>query len=249
MDLQLNGKRVIVTGGSRGIGKIIAKTLAVEGCDVVIVSRGREMLEAAARELARHEGGRIFPVIADVAETASVINMVATAISTLGGIDILINNAAVTTSGGDTIASTDEQILLEDLNIKLLGYMRTARAVGPVMAAAGWGRIINIGGAATRMTGHYPTSIRNAAISAFVGNLADELGPKGVTVNVIHPGGTVTDEWPSEEVASSKLNNIGRAPRAEEVAYIAAMLASPLGAAINGESILVSGGRRGAISY
>jgi NAD(P)-dependent dehydrogenase (short-subunit alcohol dehydrogenase family) len=249
LDLQLSGKRALVTGASRGIGKVTAAMLAAEGCSVVITARTAQPLEAAADELARRAAGRVFPVVADVGDSASVSALVATAVSRLGGVDILVNNAAIGSTGGRSIADTPEDALTSDLNIKLLGYMRTARAVAPHMVAAGWGRIINIGGAATRTAGHYPTSIRNAAITGLSANLANELGPKGVTVNVVHPGPTVTAERAPETGDGAKLNNIGRMPSAEEVAFVVAVLASPLSAAVNGESILASGGRRGAINY
>lgn len=249
MDLGLKGKRAIVTGASRGIGKVVARQLAAEGCDVVIVGRQSAPLQAAAETLNAQGAGRVFAVVGDAADDASVTAMVAEAVALMGGIDILVNTAAVGSSDGRTLADTGLEALADNLNIKLMGYMRTSRAVAPHMVAGGWGRIINIGGSATRTGGSYPVAIRNAAITALTGNLAGELGGHGVTVNIVHPGPTITDERAPETGEGTKLNTIGRMPTAEEVAYVATMLASPLGAAVNGESILASGGRRGAISY
>src|SRR5688500_5134820 len=95
MDLQLQGKRAIVTGGSRGIGKAIARQLALEGVDVVIAARGKEQLQAAARELTAETGRRIIPAVVDTSNEASVNELVAFAVAELGGIDILVNNAAL----------------------------------------------------------------------------------------------------------------------------------------------------------
>ena len=95
MDLQLKGKRAIVTGGSRGIGKVIARQLAQEGVDVVIAARSKEPLRAAAAELAAETGRRIIPVVVDTGDERSVNALVAAAIAELGGVDILVNNAAI----------------------------------------------------------------------------------------------------------------------------------------------------------
>src|SRR5688500_1549710 len=98
MDLQLRGKRAIVTGGSKGLGRAIAQQLAEEGCDVVIAARGREQLDATANEIAQSTRQRIVPIVADRADDASVKAMVEAAAAQLGGVDILVNNAA--TPGG-----------------------------------------------------------------------------------------------------------------------------------------------------
>ena len=131
MDLQLKGKRAIVTGASRGIGKAIARQLAEEGVEVVIAARGREALEATAVELARDTGARIVPVAADTADDASVDALVAATLSALGGVDILINNAATPGGGAPSarIGQVAGKAFLEDVNIKVVGYLRTARAV------------------------------------------------------------------------------------------------------------------------
>ncbi|WP_091736082.1 SDR family NAD(P)-dependent oxidoreductase [Phenylobacterium immobile] len=249
MDLKLNGKRAIVTGASRGIGKVVARLLAEEGCSVVIVGRQQPPLDAAAAELSQRGGGPVHAVVADVGEDGSVSALVGQAVSLMGGVDILVNCAAAWTPGGPGIGGASMAGLAANLNIKLLGYMRMAQAVAPLMVGAGWGRIINIGGASTRSAGSYPATIRNAAITGLTGNLADELGASGVTVNVVHPGPTVTEEREPEAGDGARLNNIGRMPTAEEVAYVVTMLASPLSTAVNGESILASGGLRGAIAY
>jgi NAD(P)-dependent dehydrogenase (short-subunit alcohol dehydrogenase family) len=252
LDLELKGKRAIVTGGSRGIGKAIARQLAAEGADVVIAARNPEQLERTAAELHAASGRRIVPVVADTGNASSVDALVATAVAKLGGVDILVNNAAV--PGGISPATRLDQIVdaevLEDVNIKVVGYLRTARAVAPHLIAQRWGRIINIGGLAIRRTGRPVATLCNVGVAAITKNLADELGPKGINVVAVHPGATRTertDAAAEPELASSV--SIGRIVDASEVAFVVAFLASPKSVAINGDAIAVGGGSLGSIHY
>jgi NAD(P)-dependent dehydrogenase (short-subunit alcohol dehydrogenase family) len=253
MDLQLKGKRAIVTGGSRGIGKAIARQLAEEGVDVAIAARSQEQLEATAREIAAATGRRILPIVADMGDDASVKALVATALRELGGIDILVNDAAA--PGGTVPSAKIEQVasdnLLFDINVKVAGYLRAAQAVAPHLVKNGWGRIINIGGGAARRTGNYIASVRNAAVSSLTKNLADELGPKGVNVVAIHPGTTRAGQViePALEARAKASVSIGRIVDAAEIAYLVAFLASPKSVAINGETIAAGGGMLGPINY
>jgi NAD(P)-dependent dehydrogenase (short-subunit alcohol dehydrogenase family) len=133
MDLGLRDKHAIVTGGSRGIGKAIARELAREGVDVVIVARTREALEATASELASETGRRIIPLTADVTSKAQVDAMVAEAAAQLGGLHILVNSGSVpggsTTATGPIETVVDED-LLQDFNTKYVGALRCARSAG-----------------------------------------------------------------------------------------------------------------------
>ena len=134
MDLELTGKRAIVTGGSVGIGKATARELAREGVDVVICARRQDVLEQAAAELASETGRKIIPIVADTTSTESVDAMVARAVEELGGVDILINNAAA--PGGfvtGPLDESDDSDLLFDVNTKVVGYFRCAKAVAPHM--------------------------------------------------------------------------------------------------------------------
>ena len=252
MDLQLNAKRAIVTGGSRGIGKAVARQLAEEGVDVVIAARGRDALEATAVELRALTGRRIIPVVVDTGDDASVRALVEAAIGELGGIDILVNNAAA--PGGIAPAARLGQVvaqnLLDDVNVKVMGYLRTAGAVAPHQIRHGWGRIINIGGLAARRTGNYVGSVRNAGVTAITKNLADELGPQGINVVAIHPGATRTERTdPASEAKYAASNSIGRLVDASEIAWLVAILASPKSIAINGETIQAGGGTPVSIDY
>ncbi|MDX6212334.1 MAG: hypothetical protein QOF82_1421 [Frankiales bacterium] len=265
MDLQLRGKRAIVTGGSRGIGLAIADALATEGADVAIVSRGLEALQEAAGRLSVH-GTRIVAVTADTADDEQVRDMVASVVAELGGVDILVNAAATPASSGPTptLQTLTDEALHRELDIKVVGYLRVARAVAPHLQAAGWGRIVNISGLNARKSGSIAGSVRNVAVAAMTKNLADELGPYGINVTVVHPGMTVTERTPwllqtradargvtpqDIEAEFAKGSSIGRMVTAAEVAAVVAFLASPRSVAINGDAIAVGGGAPGAIHY
>jgi len=194
MDLELKDKVALVTGGSKGIGRLVAEELALEGVDVAICARTRETLEATATELANSTGRRIVPIVADTTDTPSVDAMVATVIETFGRLDILVNNAGQ--PGGlalGPLSTVTDEDMHADLNTKFLGYLRCARAAAPHMAKGGYGRIINVGGQSARMPGTYSTGARNIAIVHMSKTLADELGPSGINVNAVHPGATVTE--------------------------------------------------------
>ena len=197
MDLQLAGKRAIVTGASRGIGRAVANVLAAEGADVALVARDPSTLQAAADEVARH-GRRCSPA-ADTTDDDAVRRMVETVAGEFGGVDILVNSAARPAGGNfphPRLADlTDDDVRIE-VETKVLGYLRCIRAVVPHMQAQGWGRIINIAGLAARRSTSVAGSIRNVAVAAMTKNLADELGPDGINVTVVHPGMTYTERIP-----------------------------------------------------
>jgi NAD(P)-dependent dehydrogenase (short-subunit alcohol dehydrogenase family) len=265
MDLGLTGKRAIVTGGSRGIGKAVARALAAEGCDVVIAARDRERLDAAAGELAAETGRRIVPIVVETGSGPSVTAMVQSAVDALGGVDILVNSAAMPAGQAPPPRLPDitEQLFWDDVNVKVLGYLRCAQAVAPHMSAQGWGRIVNISGLGARSTGSAIGSMRNVAVAAMTKNLADELGPSGINVTVVHPGLTRTEATPGvvQRIASAQgiseadaerrlaVNSIRRIVDSDEVAWVVAFLASPRSVAINGDAIACGGGQPGVIHY
>jgi len=265
LDLELNGKTAIVTGGSRGIGKAIARELALEGVDVVIASRGQQALDATASELAAETGRRIIPITVDTGDDVSVKAMVAQANEALGHIDILVNNAAVPGGGSaPSLAEITKDHLWDDMNVKVMGYLRAAQAVAPLMQAQGWGRIINISGMAARNAGSTIGSMRNVSVSAMTKNLANLLGPDGINVTVVHPGATRTErtadiiadraaaEGVSEEEIEQQMasgNYIKHFVDAREIAYVVTFLASPRAIAINGDAIAAAGGLGTAIHY
>ncbi len=151
MDLQLTGKRAIVTGASQGIGLAIAHALAAEGVDVVLAARSEDKLKAAAAEVAARSGRRAIAVATDVTDAAAVQALVARTVAELGGVDILVNNASNQSIGGGfpRLAATTDEVILGDLDVKVLGYIRVARTVAPLLVEQGWGRIINVSGSGT----------------------------------------------------------------------------------------------------
>lgn len=266
MDLKLKGKRALVTGGSKGIGRAIARQLALEGVDVVIAARNQTELAEAASALAAESGCKVIGHTVDTQFDESVKALVAHTVEVLGGLDILVNAAGK--PGGQApppkLAEITDALFWDDVNVKVMGYLRMAREAAPHMAAAGWGRIINISGLAARSTGSTIGSMRNVAVAAMTKNLADELGPQGINVMVVHPGVTRTERtaWlvgaraqvsgkSEAEVEAGMTANvtIGRLVDAAEVADVVAFLASPRSVAINGDAIACGGGMRGAIHY
>ena len=245
MDLELDGKRAIVTGGSRGIGKAIAAQLLAEGVSVSIVARDEPTLTAAAHDLRTAGDGAVVPLVADTSDSASVDVMVTRAAEALGGIDILVNCAARFAGGAPAPKwsnLTDDEFF-DEMNVKVLGYLRCARAVAPFMIDQGWGRIINISGLAARSSRNLVGSIRNISAAALTKNLADELGPHGINVTVVHPGSTRTEKTtPEMAERSAGSNTIGRMVDASEVAYVVCFLASPKSVAMTGDPVVVSGG-------
>jgi NAD(P)-dependent dehydrogenase (short-subunit alcohol dehydrogenase family) len=251
MDLQLAGKRAVVTGGSRGIGSAIASALAAEGADVALLARDPGRLAAAAKELSR-TGRRVLTLAADTTDDTAVRDAIAHTVTELGGVDILVNNAADPAGPGTPRALADlvDADLLAAVDAKVLGYLRCARAAAPHMIAQGWGRIINIGGLAARSTGLPSGSIRNIGVAALSKSLADELGPSGINVTVVHPGMTVTERTPVAAAGyPAARSSIGRVVTAAEVADVVAFLASPRSVAINGDTITAGGGTPGVIYY
>jgi NAD(P)-dependent dehydrogenase (short-subunit alcohol dehydrogenase family) len=267
MDLELTGKRALVTGGSRGIGKAVARVLAQEGCDVALLARDPATLAAAAAELGAATGRKVIGVRADTTRDDEVRAAVAEAARHLGGsIDILVNAAAepagyAAPPGIDTIAAA---YFHAEMDTKVMGYIRCARAVVAGMRAQGWGRIVNVSGLAARQTGHAVGSIRNVAVAALTKNLADELGPEGIQVTVVHPGLTRTERTAplvaaraaaagvapeTIEAQMAATNSIQHLVDADEVAYVVAFLCSPKSRAINGDAIAVGGGAPRSIHY
>jgi NAD(P)-dependent dehydrogenase (short-subunit alcohol dehydrogenase family) len=272
MDLGLQGKHAVVTGGSRGIGKAIARELAREGVDVAIVARTKGDLEAAARELAAQTNRRIIPIAADVTSKEQVEGMVAEAAQQLGGLHILVNSGSApggSASATGPIETVVDEDLLQDFNVKYVGALRCSRAVIPFMKKEGWGRIINISGANARNAGNLSGGARNAGLVHMTKTLAVQLGRHGITVNCIHPGTTRTERTPSLLAAratqlgvspedaerqdfapdSPRGNAICRMVDASEIAFVTAFLASDKAWAISGELVAATGGAGRTVFY
>ncbi len=266
MDLKLNGKIALITGGSKGIGKQTARVLGEEGVDVAILGRDLAAAEAAASKIARMTNRKIKAYKADTSDDAQVKAAVAGVLADFGRIDILVNCAA--TAAGQTRPPNLLEIKNDDfwaeMNVKVMGYLRTCREVVPQMKAKGWGRIINVSGLAARNTGSIIGSMRNVSVAALTKNIADELAGTGVNAVCVHPGLTVTEKTPGLLERQAKANNITVAEMEkrmdsrntnrkvvtmQEVADLIAFLASPKSVAVNGDVIAAGGGAPGTIHY
>ena len=257
MDLNLGGRVAIVTGGSLGIGREVAQACASEGVRVAIVARSAKALEAAAAEITASTGVEVLAVPTDVTSTEQVDAAVSRVAQHFGRVDILVNGAAH--PGGlvrSEIENADPEGLLEDINIKVVGYMRFAKAAAAQMRKGGFGRIVNIGGLTGRGSKQL-SGMRNVAVVHMTKTLSDQLGPFGITVNVIHPGVVETPHihelyakearlqglTPAEVEANyAKATPIRRVLQVREIADVVLFLASERAAAITGESIAVDGG-------
>jgi NAD(P)-dependent dehydrogenase (short-subunit alcohol dehydrogenase family) len=266
MDLGLDGKTAIVTGGSRGIGKAIALELAREGANVALVARDKAALDAAAGEIARAANVKVRTYSTDTGDDAAVKKMVSDAASEFGRIDILVNCAAQPGGQGKppSLGEITNEHFWSDMNIKVMGYLRTSREIAPHMMKAGSGRIIHVSGLAARATGTIIGSMRNVSVAALTKNMADELSPHGISVVCVHPGLTRTEKTPGVIAAQARAQNLPEAEiekrmagrnlvkkiiTAEEIAHVVAFLASPKAVAINGDVIGAGGGVPGVIYY
>ncbi len=267
MDLELTGKRALVTGGSKGIGKAIARVLAQEGAQIALLARNQPALDAAASEISQATGRKVVGVVADTNSDEQVKRAVTQAMQALGGnIDILVNAAAEPAgfAAPPKLGEITGDFYHAEMNTKVMGYIRVAKEVAPGMQAGRWGRIVNISGLAARQTGNAVGSMRNVSVAALTKNLADELGPFGVNVNVVHPGLTRTErtapliaaraaaqgisvEQVEKQMADG--NSIHHLVDATEVAYLVAFLCSPKSIAVNGDVIAAGGGVPRMINY
>lgn len=263
MELGIEGKTAIVTGGSVGIGKETARQFAREGVNVVIAARTKSALETAAEAIRAETGKTVVPVAVDTTDKKSVDALVATTVKQFGGVDILVNCAAA--PGGlvrNAIEEAEEEGLLQDLNTKLVGYFRMCKACVPHMKKVRWGRIVNVGGLTARCT-EALSGMRNTALVHLTKTLSDQLGQHGITVNIVHPGVTRTEHvesWFADMARQEGISleafikreaadpaAIRRMLEVNEVANSIVFLASKAASGITGESIAVDGGLSRAV--
>lgn len=256
MDLGIAGRNAVVTGGSQGIGRAIATVLAREGAAVAIVAREPTRLEAAAREIAALTGGRVVAIPADLTRADDITRMADAACAAVGDVDILVNNAGSSPMG--RLADLDDATWQASIDLKLMGYIRAARAFLPAMAARRWGRVVNIIGVGGHQSmPHYVAGAAiNAALLSLTRALAKDYGPSGVTVNGVSPGPIATARLTTlatqrsrisgrtiaEELAQSAANvPLGRPGTPEEVAAVVAFLCSAEAAFVSGALLDVDG--------
>ncbi len=182
MDLGLKDKVAIVTGGSRGIGKSIALTLAAEGCNVAICARGEEGLREAGAEL-KGAGIKVHAGVVDVSQPGEVEAFVDEVVATLGRVDVLVNNA------GGSRPGDDDETWRAAIDVNLMSAVRASRAAVEHMKASGGGSIINITSIFGRESGGSPTyNAAKAAMTSHAKQLALQLAPMGIRVNSVAPG-------------------------------------------------------------
>jgi NAD(P)-dependent dehydrogenase (short-subunit alcohol dehydrogenase family) len=255
VDLNLSGRRALITGGSKGIGLAIAAELAAEGVDVAICARNTGEVEAAAQRL-RGSGRTVHAQVADVTDPDQVVDVVERSAQALGGLDILVNNAGAAHPGNFESLSDDDW--RADLDVKLFSQIRCTRAALPHLRASPAPRVININSVYARYPdpSFFATTVNRAACLNLSKALAREFGTDGILVNSVNIGFVVTPQWenirarrapdstPEEFFASLAKDEVplGRFGSVDEVSGLVAFLASDRSSYLTGTSIDVAGG-------
>ena len=262
MDLGLKDKVALVTGGSKGIGKALTRTLASEGCKVAICARGPEALEQTAQEIQAETGSEIVGFAADLTNPDDVPRMVDSVVDHFGRIDILFNNAG--SSPGGLLEDLTEEDWAQSLQLKFMGYVRCCKAVIPYMRKQGKGRVVNIIGNDGVKYSYWEITpgAANAAGQNLTLSLAEQYAKENITFVAVNPGPVATERWDGLLHAMARDRNItydqadrlskssiplGRICTPEEVADLATFLASDRAHFVNGTMINIDGGQRKAI--
>ena len=242
--LPLAGKTALVTGGSRSIGAAIARRLAAEGAQVAFTYAGSSQQAQATAAAISAAGGRALAIRADAGQPEQVRDAVARTVDAFGGLDVLVNNAGIALGG------PIEQIRFEDyqamLAVNVTGvFVATQEAVRHLPRG---GRIVHIGSSMTRYAAFAGASLytlTKGAIAGFNRSLARDLGPRGITVNTVHPGPTATDMNPEDGELAQRLMPqiaVGRYGQPSDIASLVAFLAGPQADFITGADIVADGG-------
>jgi NAD(P)-dependent dehydrogenase (short-subunit alcohol dehydrogenase family) len=279
MDLQLNGKRALVTGSTSGIGEATAKLLAAEGVAVAVHGRDRDRGERVAEEI-RAAGGTAVVALGDLAQEDQAADVARTVQDALGGVDILFNNAGgggrSPDRGSDTgFLSLEPDDWMGEFQHNVMTAVRMIRAFVPGMVERRWGRVVQNASAVASMPRNWENdyAAAKAAVVNLTVGLSKALSGSGVTANTVSPGLILTDKqlsgptpwlrtfagaqgWdaslPIAELesmwAAARGIPAGHAGRVENIASMVALLASPLGAFVNGANIRVDGGQNQSIN-
>lgn len=260
MDFRIDDKIAVVTGASRGIGRGVARTLAQEGCTVLLVARDAAGAEAAAAAL-RADGGRAHALAADVTDKVQVARLMQRIRAAHGAPSIFIyNNGGARDATFDDAGDAD---YIDALNVLILGFAWCLQHLLPAMKERRWGRVLTLGSICAKEPHRdYQGVLHNLGRPAQVGmskTLANQLGEFGITVNTVatgtieHDGGSVRRSWAqaqaaglsTEEVQSRRLRNVplGRFGTLDEIGALCAFLCSEQAGYISGQTIAIDGGR------
>ena len=255
MEIRLDGRVALVTGGSRGLGFAMGKAFAEAGADVVLLARRAAELAAAREAIIASSARRVLAIPCDVADAAQIASAWQQAEAAFGKIDILVNNAGSSKRGTiETLTDADWQ---SDFDLKVFAALRIARLAIPGMKARRWGRILNLVNtlAKTPTAGSAPTSVSRAAGIAITKVMANELAPHNILVNALCIGNIMSDQWPRfhaadaggatfEAFLAARAQSIPMRRLGEpgELASIACLLASDAGGYVTGTAINVDGG-------
>ena len=259
MDLQLQGKTALVTGGSEGIGKGIAAALAREGCDLAICARRKEPLEQTAEEIRRASGRKVLAITADLTRDPDARSFVEGAHKQFGRIDVFVNNAG--SAPGGVIETLTEDDWQKGLQLKFMGYVRCLKYLLPIMKKQGGGRVVNLIGNDGVKESYWEIvpGACNAAGQNLTMALAAQYGKYNISMCAVNPGPVRTERWAGLVKAMSrdmKLSleqadqlaprsiPLGRIAEVDECANLVTYLASPLAHFVNGTMIEIDGGQQ-----
>lgn len=255
MKLTMDGRSALITGGSLGIGRAIAKRFVAAGGSVAIVARRQDALDEAADDIRNCGDGTVVAVSADVSTADGCAAAFAAAEEALGHVDVLVNNAG--SSARAPFVDVSDEDWQADIDLKLFAAIRLTRLAFPGMRDRKWGRVINVlnTGAKAPPAEGAPTAVTRAAGMALTKVLAGEGAPDNVLVNSLHVGRIESDQWVRRHAAEDKGRSLedyyaemarplpmGRVGTAEEFANAALFLASDAGSYITGTAINVDGG-------
>ncbi len=255
MKLSMDGRNALISGGSLGIGRGIAKRFVEAGANVAIIARRQEVLDEARADIEKSGTGKVATIAADVSTADGCATAFAEAEKALGQIDVLVNNAGSSARGAFPDITDDEW--QADIDLKLFGAIRLARLAFPKMKDRKWGRIINIlnTGAKAPPAEGAPTAVTRAAGLALTKVMAGEGAPHNVLVNSLHVGRIESDQWVKRHAGEDKGRSMddfydemgqgipmGRVGTAQEFANVACFLASDAGSYVTGTAINVDGG-------